>query len=43
MMEAPEAPPTWFSGTAAVAAAEAGPANKPIPTALATNDTRNAE
>src|SRR4051812_45696417 len=42
MLETPEAPPTWFSGTAAVAADEAGPLDMPMPTAIATSGSRNA-
>src|SRR5262245_3074326 len=41
MLDTPEASPTWFSGTAAVAAADAGPLDRPIPTATATSGSRN--
>src|SRR6478672_13708100 len=43
MLDTPEAPPTWFSGTAAVDADDAGPLDMPIPTAMATSGSRNAE
>src|SRR6478609_9875591 len=42
MLETPEAPPTWFSGTDAVAADDAGPLDMPMPTAMATSGSRNA-
>ena len=42
MLETPDAPPTWCSGTAAVAADDAGPLDMPIPTAMATSGSRNA-
>src|SRR4051794_38833948 len=42
MLETPDASPTWFSGTAAVAADDAGPLDRPMPTATATNGSRNA-
>ncbi len=42
MLETPEAPPTWVSGTDAVAAEDAGPLDRPMPTAMATSGSRNA-
>src|SRR4029079_525688 len=42
MLETPEAPPTWFSGTEAVAADDAGPLDIPMPTAMATSGSTNA-
>ena len=42
MLETPDAPPTWFSGTEAVAADEDGPFDSPMPTAMATSGSRNA-
>src|SRR5262245_54983042 len=41
MLDTPEAAPTWSSGTHAVDAAEAGPLDRPIPTAMATSGTTN--
>src|SRR6478752_4753657 len=35
MFDTPDASPTWFAGTAAVAADDAGPFDSPIPTAMA--------
>ncbi len=42
MLETPDAAPTWFSGTDAVAADEAGPLDSPIPTATATSGSTKA-
>src|SRR5215203_3519805 len=43
MLETPDALPTWCSGTAAVAAEDAGPLDMPMPTAMAMSGSRNAE
>src|SRR6476469_3728370 len=40
MFETPEADPTWLAGTHAVEADEAGPLDRPIPTATATSGSR---
>src|SRR5262245_10341929 len=42
MLETPDASPTWFAGTEAVAAADAGPLDSPMPTAIAMRGSRKA-
>ena len=42
MLETPDASPTWLSGTEAVAAADDGPLERPMPTATATSGRKNA-
>src|SRR6476659_1528084 len=43
MFETPDAAPTWSADTAAVDADEAGPLDRPMPTAIAISGSRNAE
>src|SRR4051812_10456666 len=42
MFETPDAAPTWAGGTHAVAAEDAGPLERPIPTATATSGRTTA-
>src|SRR6478609_12196203 len=42
MFDTPDAEPTWFAETHAVDADEAGPFDRPMPTATATRGSRNA-